>query len=311
MVFDFYPNADGLLVESSDYGICHCQDCGPRYYEREFEFVRWLSDEVWKRNTNALIFVYPHYFTGRKVPGIDAVAAKQPFDSRWGLSFAPHSAHFDADLIAKARPSIFWSDAPILGTPHGVANAAQAARRNGVSGFVPSLEAFSYVAQGPDGGEPWLIGKRMKPFGLDALKEGKMPYRALLARVQRFAVREFSRDPDLPFDQFKRRLGAHLFGAHATAQKTEDILELQRIWTHGSDWYWPSPLLDPEFFAYRAKRLKWPAEKLAAYEKDLGILKQLAQRYAGVTGATEQEIANSAASVIRRWGTNSPGTILR
>ena len=36
MVFDFYPNADGLLIESSDYAICHCPDCGPRFYDHEF-----------------------------------------------------------------------------------------------------------------------------------------------------------------------------------------------------------------------------------------------------------------------------------
>ena len=305
MVFDFYPNADGLLVESSDYGICHCPDCGVRYYDREFQFVRWLSDEVWKRNTNALILVYPHYFTGKKVPGIDAVAAKQPFDPRWGLSFSPHSAHFDTELIGKAKTSVYWSDAPVLGTPQGVANAARAARAHGVSGFAPSMEAFSYVAQGPDGGEPWLIGKRMKPFGLDALGEGRMPYRFLIPRVQRFAVSEFSRDPDLPFGEFKRRLGEHVFGKSAKQEEVEDLLELQRIWTHGSDWYWASPLLDPEFFAYRAKRLKWGPEQLVEYENHLLALK----RMAGLeTGAPE--IRRIAVEVVERWGTNTPASIV-
>lgn len=304
MVFDFYPNADGLLIESSDYGICHCADCGARFYDREFEFVRWLSDEVWKRNTNALVLVYPHYFTGKKVPGIDAIAAKQLFDARWGLSFSPHSAHFDADLIAKARTSVYWSDAPVLGTPQGVATAARAARAHGVNGFVPSMEAFSYVAQGPDGGEPWLIGKRMKPFGLDALSEGKMPYRFLIPRVQRFAVSQFSHDPDLAFEDFKRRLGAHVFGTNATLEQANDLLELQRIWTHGSDWYWPSPLLDPEFFAYRAKRLKWDHEKLGEYDKDLAGLKRIADLETGAT-----EVRRLAAAVVRRWGTNTPASL--
>ena len=306
MVFDFYPNADGMLVESSDYGICHCAECGPRYYEREFGFVRWLSDEVWKRNTNALILVYPHYFTGKKVPGLDAVAAKQTFDPRWGLSFAPHSSHFDAELIARAKTSIYWSDTPILGSPHGVANAARAARQHGVSGFVPSMEAFSYVAQGPDGGEPWLIGKRMKPFGLDALGEGKMPYRFLVPRVQRFAVREFSADPELKLTDFKRRLGEHFFGVRATSQQADDLLEFQRIWTHGSDWYWSSPLLDPVFFAHRAQRLKWPAATLAGYEKDLAALRAFAARYENSKLPVEQEIARWSTTVVQRWGTNSP-----
>src|SRR4051812_1605459 len=27
MFFEFYPNADGLMIESSDYAICYCPDC--------------------------------------------------------------------------------------------------------------------------------------------------------------------------------------------------------------------------------------------------------------------------------------------
>src|SRR5437773_6555643 len=117
MIFDFYPNADGLLIESSDYNICRCPDCGPKFYEREFAFVKWISEEVWKRKAQALIVVYPHYFTGQNVPGLDAIAARQEFDPRWGLAFSPHSSHFNADLIRKARESFYWSDAPILGAP--------------------------------------------------------------------------------------------------------------------------------------------------------------------------------------------------
>src|SRR5881392_104517 len=49
MIFDFYPHADGLLIESSDYNICRCPDCGPKFYEREFAFVKWISEAVWKR----------------------------------------------------------------------------------------------------------------------------------------------------------------------------------------------------------------------------------------------------------------------
>jgi len=117
MVFDFYPNADGLLIESSDYSICNCPDCGPHYYDREFEFVRELSNKLWQKKPNATILVFPHYFTGAKVPGFNVTAAKQPFDSRWGLIFAPHSAHFDAALMAKAKTTVFWSDATALRPP--------------------------------------------------------------------------------------------------------------------------------------------------------------------------------------------------
>ena len=166
MFFDFYPNADGLLIESSDYAICHCPDCGPHFYDHEFDFVRTISDEVWQKKPDATILVFPHYFTGAKVPGLDATAAKKPFDPRWGLSFAPTVRHFDAALMQKAKTTISWSDATALHTPHEVAAAAHTAREHGDTGFIPSLEAFSYVATVPEAGEPWVVGKRHAPLRL-------------------------------------------------------------------------------------------------------------------------------------------------
>ena len=303
MCFDFYPNADGLLIESSDYNICRCKDCGAKYYDNEFAFVRWISDEVWKRNKDALILVFPHYFTGQKVPGMDATAARQPFDPRWGLSFSPHSSHFDDALIKQASASTYWTDAPILGTPQRVMEAARAARQHHVTGFIPSLEAFSYIAQHTEGGEPSPIGKRKMPWGLDATTAaGKMPYNTLPARIQRAAVREFSADPDLPFDQFATRLGQQFFGDKSTPQLVSDLLALQRIWTYESDWYWSSPLLDPAFFKVRAQRLKWSASKLAEFDANLDRLKEIASRL------PETEMTRPAREVINRWGNNRPST---
>ena len=71
MMFDFYPNADGLMIESSDYAICYCSDCKESYYQKEFQFVKQISEEIWSRNSQAAVVVYPHYFTGRAVPGFD------------------------------------------------------------------------------------------------------------------------------------------------------------------------------------------------------------------------------------------------
>jgi hypothetical protein len=306
MVFDFYPNADGLLVESSDYNICRCSRCGPKFYDHEFDFVKWISNEVWQRNKDALIVVYPHYFTGQKVPGLDALAAKQPFDPRWGLAFSPHSSHFNAELIKQARESIYWSDAPILGTPVRIREAAMTARKNGVSGFVPSMEAFSYVTQHTEGGEPGHIGIRRKAFAMDTLGEGRMPYRSLLARVQRFAFREFSHDPELSMREFQQRLGKHIFGDNAAPQTTEDLLEVQRIYTFESDWYWSSPLVDPEFFAGRSKRLNWPKEKLEIYAENLKRLRAIAVRHQNSKDAAEKELARLAQRVVDAWGERSP-----
>jgi hypothetical protein len=294
MAFDFYPNADGLLVESSDYNICRCADCGPKYYEREYAFVKWISDEVWKRKPNATILVYPHYFAGGKIPGMDALAARQEFDPRWGLAFSPHSSHFKPELIQKARESIYWSDAPILGTPRGVMEAARAARKNGVTGFVPSMEAFSYVTTRTEGGEPSENGKRRRAFGMDTLREGRMPYRSLLARVPRAAFREFSRNPDLEFAEFERRLGKEVFGDESSLA-VKDLLELQRIFTFESDWYWASPLWEPDLYEKRKGRLN-----VVEHRRNFLMLEEIARKDG--TG----EMGKIAGEVVRRWGEKTP-----
>jgi hypothetical protein len=105
MAFEFYPDADGLFIESSDYAICHCADCGPKFFEHEFAFVRALSDEVWARRPDATVVVYPHDFSGAKLRFslTEATAARQPFDPRWTLFFTPHSAALEPALIAQAR----------------------------------------------------------------------------------------------------------------------------------------------------------------------------------------------------------------
>src|SRR5688572_19874647 len=102
MIFEFYPNADGIMIESSDYNVCRCKECGPKVYEKEFAFVRKISDEVWERNPKATIAVYPHYFSGKKVnqgSDIEAQAATLPLDPRWTLCFNPHSAHLDVEMV--------------------------------------------------------------------------------------------------------------------------------------------------------------------------------------------------------------------
>ena len=197
MAFDFYPNADGLMIESSDYAICHCPDCGPRFFEKEFEFVKRISEEVWAKKPDATIVVYPHYFSGAEVPGFGVRAAKQPFDPRWTLFFTPHSAHLDPDLIKQAKSSLWWDDSPALRRPQDIRAGALRAREAGVTGYVPSLEAYSFVATVAEEGQAWLKGRRQVPLGFGWLKEGEPPYGELPMRVNRIAYREFSRNPDL------------------------------------------------------------------------------------------------------------------
>jgi hypothetical protein len=166
------------------------------------------------------------------------------------------------------------------------------------------MEAFSYVTQHPEGGEPGEVGIRRQAFALDTLHEGRMPYASLLARTQRFAFREFSHDPNLRFADFQEHLGEYIFGEKADA--LEDLLELQRIFTFESDWYWPSPLLDPAFLARRAKRLNWSAEKLATYRENLVRLRRIAQRYQGSENSAERELGRLAQKVVAAWEDRSP-----
>ncbi|MES2708097.1 MAG: hypothetical protein V4726_16005 [Verrucomicrobiota bacterium] len=301
MIFDFYLNADGLMVESSDYNVCQCADCRARPYEEEFKLTREISSEMWKVNPEALILVYPHYFTGRKVPGLETAAVRQPFDPRWSLVFTPHSAHFDSDLIRQAKGSIFSGPEAVLGTPATISAAAQSAKKHGVNGYLPSLEAFSYPVTRAEGGEPFFIGRRRQPLGLDPEKEGRMPYNSLLCRVQRLAVREFSREPGLPFGKFKQILSDTFFPGQSAPQAVADLLELQRIFNFEADWYWSSPLLDPAFFKARSQRLNWPAEKLAAYQRNLDRLKEIAARYQNSSGTTERGMFRLSDGVVKRW----------
>jgi len=168
------------------------------------------------------------------------------------------------------------------------------------------MEAFSYVTQHSEGGEPGQVGIRRRAFARDTLADGRMPYRALLARTQRFAFREFSRDPALDLAQFQRDLGKYIFGDAASSGATADLLELQRIFTFESDWYWPSPLLDPEFFLARAKRLNWDLRKRAEYRQNFDTLKTLARKYHSSTNSQEREMSHLSEEVVTRWGDRSP-----
>ena len=56
-------------------------------------------------------------------------------------------------------------------------DGARTAKRYGLTGYVPSLEPWSYVVTHEEFGESHLTGKRLKPFGLDWLADGAMPLR--------------------------------------------------------------------------------------------------------------------------------------
>jgi hypothetical protein len=175
---------------------------------------------------------------------------------------------------------------------------------------MPSFEAFSYTTIGPDGGEPWLYGRRIQPFGLDPFGEGRMPYGALLPRLQRFAVRTFSQDSALDFARFEAAVGREFFGDANARGPVADLLELLRIWTYESDWYWSSPLLDPDFFQQRSSRLKWSQSKLTEYDRNLASLKRIAAAHKNSPNTNALEMARLSEMIVNRWAGKTPTSTL-
>jgi hypothetical protein len=301
LYFEFYPDADGLMIESSDYAICHCPACRGNFFEREFEFVETISQEVWARKPDATVTVYPHYFSGTKVPGFNVTAARKPFDPRWTLFFTPHSAHFDAGLIRQARGSIWSDDGPSLRTPATIQKAALRGKEAGVTGWVPSLEPFSFVASHAEEGQQYLVGKRQIPFGFGWLKPDEPPFNELPLRVNRIAYREFSRQPDLPFEEFKVRLGGELFGQGADPATVEDALQLQRAFFHERTWCQAAPIVNPDRVRAMKSRGELSAEKIAAWRKALAEIREMAARHESGRSAGERELHRIAQWILSRW----------
>jgi hypothetical protein len=287
MFFDFYPNADGLMIESSDYAICHCPECREKFFVREFQLVRQISDEIWKAKPQAPIMVYPHYFTGSKVPGYDVRAATETFDSRWTLFFTPHSAHIDSALMKQASASIFSNEGLSLGTPTTIRDAVRLAIKNGLTGFIPSLEPFTCPA-----GPPEKPGPRLKPFHFGWLREGQMPLNELPMRVNRAAYREYCRNPDLTEAEFRQLLSKSIFGAQNRAA-TEDLLFVTDCCFKESQWFKPPPL----FAGPEGQQV----EKLALLRKRVDQLRSIAGRYERSTMEAERDLRTIATWIVRQW----------
>ena len=303
MAFDFYPEADGLFIESSDYAICHCPDCGPKYFDHEFRFVRTISDEVWARKPAATVVVYPHYFSGARLrlSFSEAVATKQPFDSRWTLFFTPHSAAIEPDLIARAKGSWWWNEAPSRFNLSGIRDGARRAREAHCTGFIPSLECYSYVETHEEFGEPWLNGRRQVPFGFGWLAEGDSPYRELPVRAARIACREYTANPDLSDDALHAVLGKELFGQRWQAAEVEDTLELCRVFGTDRDWSVPAPLPTPGLVESRRKAGRLDAKKRALLRNQLARVRAIAARNHAAASPGARDLARIAQWLSDQW----------
>jgi hypothetical protein len=283
------------MIESSDYAICYCPDCREKYFDREFQFVGQISEEIWRAKPNATILVYPHYFSTRKVPGFDVPGAQQTFDPRWTLFFTPHSAHIETNLIAKAKTSIY-SDALTLGTPSRIRDGVRLTRKYHLTGYAPSLEPMSCPS-----GPPNNPGPLLKPFHFEWLKDAQMPLNELPIRVNRIAYREYTRNPDLTDEQFHKALGREVFGADSATQKVRDLLDLQESWFAEVDWFTPGIYVAPHRLKDRATREKWSAGQLKPYRERIDLLRAIAQRCSESSHPAEREMKRIADLLVKKW----------
>lgn len=304
LYLDFYPNADGLMIESSDYAVCHCQDCRGKFYDREFEFVRSASADFFQKDPKATVMVYPHYFSGADAPGVGARGTLQPFDAKWTLFYTPHSAPPVAELTKKAAGAIWWDESVVRQTPQAIRDAARRAKREGCSGYVPSLEVFNYVQTEPEEGVDYQVSKRLKPYGFGWLADGEIPYRELPIRVNRIAYRAYANDPDFSDEAFRTLLGKELFGSSAPAQAmrqaTEDALFLQKVFAEGRTWCQGALLASPARVKALRAASKLTATELADCRAKLKLVREIEERYRG--GAAEfGEMGRIAKWVLGRW----------
>ena len=303
MAFEFYPEADGLFIESSDYAICHCAECGPKFFDHEFAFVRNISNEVWARKPDATVVVYPHYFSGAKLrfSFTEATASKQPFDPRWTLFFTPHSAALEPTLIAQARGAWWWNEAPSRFDVAGIRAGAKKARDAKCSGYLPSLECYSYVPPKTEFGEPWLVGRRQSPFGFGWLKDGANPYRELPVRAIRLVYRELTATPDLPDAELRARLGRELFGANWQPAQVDDLFELFRVFNTDRDWSVPGALTTPGLVRNRAEHGRLDAKKRALLHEQLTRVRAIAARHREETSQGAKDLHRIAQWLADQW----------
>lgn len=303
MAFEFYPDADGLFIESSDYAICHCPECGPNFFDHEFAFVRALSDELWARKPDATIVVYPHYFSGAKLrfSAAETTAAKQPFDPRWTLFFTPHSALLEPSLIAQARDAWWWNEAPSRLDLAGIRAGVQKAREAKCSGYVPTLECFSYVTPKTEFGELWMVGRRQVPFGFGWLKEGENPYRELPVRAIRIAFHELTTNPDLSDPELHARMGRELFGPSWDAALLEDLFALISVLNTDRNWSVPGALTSPALVRDRSERGRLSAEKRRSLREQLSTVRAMAGRHQNASSPGAQELHRIARWLADQW----------
>jgi len=208
LCFDFYPNADGLFLESSDYAVCHCAKCGDHYYDHEYSFVARIAEEVWSANKSSDVMIYPQYFSTVRFSGFKVRSRVGAVDPRFSLFFARPEL-VDRDLIGKVRSAVYWDEL----VRHDVPTIRQSCRQSvqyGVSGYVPSLEINAILIEHPEWFSYQKVGETIRSLDCRWCLPEENPIDDPLTFVTRFAYREFTLNPELSLDGFRTRLASRL-----------------------------------------------------------------------------------------------------
>ncbi|GLY83777.1 twin-arginine translocation signal domain-containing protein [Actinoallomurus iriomotensis] len=299
MYFDFYPNADGLLIESSDIDICVGGACGgaSHYYELEYEFVRQISEDVWAHDPDAQILIHPNYFTGGS-NGTD-----KPYDPRWGLIFSPWTVNLD--LVKRASYSYYFDLDVISQSPPYMKASARYVRDHGFAGYLPSQEFFTFVPKHPEIGEPGIVGRQLHPFGIDVIGLDANPYVDPLVSVNRIAYREYMRDPDLSDAEFRAVLGRSVFGDTATDQDIDDLMFLHDCFYWNKSLFSPSAQADPSVLRDNLERGLLGIADLRKIQNGLDALPAVARRVTASRNPRVRALGEHAALMRRNWDPGS------
>lgn len=282
MYFDFYPNADGLFIESSDYGHCLCPECRENYTLREWEFVSAITNEVWAHNPSARNVVYPLYFQKN-------VAEPDP---RYTLFFTPHSAQMTPDVMVIDCDKIYWT--MLFGEElESAKRAAVLAADNGLQGYVPAMETFG-ITKEING-----VGYRLTPFDVPWAKPGTFEFADLIPSVLRFAYRCHSRQPYMTDEDFVSAV-AKKFLAPGQHDAARDLIYLcSALQQDYRAWWFRSSLVHPEEFDRQYPEDK-RVEARQRYAETLSRLADICRRHQSSRG-TAGEMSRIAGWVVQRW----------
>ncbi|MDH7601977.1 MAG: hypothetical protein QHI38_07490 [Armatimonadota bacterium] len=283
MYFEFHPNADGLFIESSDYGHCQCSHCSEQYFGREWEFVNQISNEVWNAKPDATIIIYPVYYQLKlAVP-----------DTRFTLFFTPHSAHITPDVLAVRCEKIYWEGLSFEKLD-AAARGAKTAYEHGLDGYVAAMETFGYTQE--------LNGRLVtyEPFDVP-WTTADFPMEDLVPRVLRFAYKFYSWNPCATEQEFQNAVALQFF-ANSDTEAARDLIYLCSVLQESFQHFGRrSALAHPEDFEHQ-----YPPEKrsqaLTEYAEILSRLSAISKKY------PSHELGRTARWIVERWRASHPRT---